>query len=402
MTLSSVIRRRLGSLRQALRSSPIYPLYRRLPERRQLADLGSLVDEIVRSPAGLDVADSIHLQIEQRRAQRRTLPASFRDATVVGFGASGWERYGLWPSFERECDFHFFSDGIKNDEPAYCMTTLGRRERAARLVEFVRQVDKQRQVHIVFIYADSSNLTPEALGDLAQMGCWTVLMGLDDRHTFKAFARGQLTVGVETVAPHCDLYWTSWRAGALLLSTRGSRAWFGGLGADPAFYHPVEVAQDIDVLFLGQAYGSRREVIRALQERGLKVDCRGFGWGGEFVSFDETIRLFSRAKIVLGISNVGAMSNVTIMKGRDFEVPMCGACYLTQYTEELGDFFDIGKDLLCYADPLQAAEIIATLLRDPARRERLRRNARESALARNTWARRLQEMFQVLAGQSGG
>jgi len=246
------------------------------------------------------------------------------------------------------------------------------------------------------MYADSANFSPNLIRALHDRGCWTVLMGLDDRHTFVRHRVGDLDVGVEVIAPSVDLYWTSWRTGRLAHYAIGSRAWLGGVAADPSFYRPVPVAKDIDVLFLGQAYGVRRELISSIQSFGIQVECRGYGWGSGYLGFEDLVRLFSRAKVVLGVSTVGAMDDVTILKGRDFEVPMCGACYLTQYVEELSDFFRIGQDIVCYFSAAQAADILKSLLRDEQRRASLQRNALAHSVECNTWEHRLTAMYDLL------
>jgi hypothetical protein len=387
-------------VRTVLRNSSFYGYYRPVAAARQRRALRTLVRRAATKNLSDNVYQSIATQLAARRLKRRDLPPALRDATVVGVGALGWERHGLWPSFERSCNFTHFSDGLGIDVPFYCHSRNEQQHRSARLLEAIDQVGARTPVNLCFFYADSSNIAPDLFAALHDRGIWTVLMGLDDRHTFTKFQRGDLTVGVETVAPHVDLYWTSWRAGILLLHQIGSRPWLGGAAADPLFHRPMPTAKSIDVLFLGQAYGARREIIRELRALGIEVECRGYGWEGGNLDFEECIRLFSSAKIVLGISAVGAMSDVTILKGRDFEAPMCGACYVTQYSEELTDFFTLGTDLVCYSTPFQAAEVISTLLANPDRRTELSENALKRSLHSNTWDKRISEMYEILSAPS--
>jgi spore maturation protein CgeB len=399
MTLRNQVRKQIDRARERLRNSDLYPYWRRIPARRQEAEVELLLARINAMPRGLDVAADNTRQLASRRGERHVLPATAGELSVVGFGARGWEKHGLWASLGRVFRARFFSDDVPIDHPLACRTQAERKARGERLVGFVEAAGRDGPVHMVFLYCDHSNVDAEALRRLRELGAWVVWMGLDDRHTFLPFERDEFTLGVETIAPHADLYWTTWRAGILLHHSIGSRAWLGGLGADPDFYKPVEVPRDLDVLFLGQSYGVRREIVWRLRRMGIAVEARGFGWPNGFVSFEETIRSFSRARIVLGISAVGAMDGVTIMKGRDFEVPMCGACYVTQHVAELSDFFAIGKELACYGDALGAAEQIAWLLRDEAAAASMRSAALAGALARNTWDARLRELFEVLTGQ---
>jgi hypothetical protein len=385
-------------LRERLRQTPIHRLYRPFSERRQRAELLSLLDRIAQVPATIDPTAEMRRGLAARAPMRKPLPDSMRDARVIAVGARGWEVNGLWPSLGRSFDFDFFADGVPEPQPFYCNTPAEQAARSRRILEFVEARDRERPVHAVFFYADPSNLTPDLFEGLARLGCWTILMGLDDRHTFARLVRpGGAVAGVEAIAPHVDLYWTTWRAGTLLHHSIGSRAWMGGYGADPRYFRPVDPAEEYDVLFIGQSYGIRREFIGRLRRWGIRVECRGFGWDNTaFLPFDETVRLFSRAKIVLGMSNVANFEDVAIMKGRDFEIPMCGACYVTQYCEEIGDFFHLGRDIACYATARECAEILHGLLRDEPRRAALRRNALQQSLEHNTWDRRLSEMYELL------
>lgn len=394
--MSHELRKQLDRLRARLGSGPLYRYLRKIPAARQRAKFRDLVARANALPLDLDLDGWLRKQLAERAPLRKALPSRLADATIVGVGARGWERRGLWPSLARLSDFHLFSDGLADDVAYHCNSAAERDGRNLRLLDFVADIERTRPVHIVFIYAHSRNLSPSLMQQLHDRGCWTVLMGLDDKHTFLRERVGDLDVGVETIAPSVDLYWTTWRTGRLVHYAIGSRAWLGGFGADPAFYHPFPVEKDIDVLFLGAAYGVRREIIDAIRSCGVRIESAGSGWESGFVSFDTIVRHFSRARVVLGVSNVGSMDDVTIIKGRDFEVPMCGACYLTQYVDELTDFFAIGRDILCYQTASQAADTLASLLRDEPRRRELAKNALQRSLDHNTWEHRIKAMYAVL------
>jgi len=386
----------LDEKRAWLRQSPAYRYYRRTAARRQRREL----ERLVHMAMNLATDEATHArsarELDGRKSSRKPLPETLGAANVVGVGAQGWERFGLWPSFGRSCDFHLFTDGLDVDVPFYCHSRTERDARIERLLGFIDGIERTAPVHACFIYADASNLSADLFRRLHDRGIWTILMGLDDRHTFAPFKRGDLEAGVATVSPLVDLYWTSWRTGVLVHRSVGGRAWFGGAAADPTFHRALPPTEETDVLFLGQAYGARREIIGELRDLGVNVTCRGHGWDGGFVSFEDYVRLYATAKIVLGISAVGAMDDVTILKGRDFEAPMCGTCYVTQYTEELSEFFDLGSEVGCYSTPLQAAELIVTLLNDPPRREAMRKRALAASLENNTWSVRLRQLYEVM------
>ena len=130
--------------------------------------------------------------------------------------------------------------------------------------------------------------------------------------------------------------------------------------------------------------------------QGFQVDAFGGGWPSGRVSFDETVNLFSRAKVVLGCGTVQHTDGVFHLKGRDFEVPMCGVVYLTTYCWELSLSYDIGREILCYSSLPECAEVLHHILRDPTRADAMRAAVLDGARARHTWERRIQDMFTLL------
>jgi spore maturation protein CgeB len=85
------------------------------------------------------------------------------------------------------------------------------------------------------------------------------------------------------------------------------------------------------------------------------------------------------------------------LKGRDFEVPMTGALYLTTFNEELSRHFDIGREILCYGSYAECAEIIVRMLRAPDQAQAIRTAGHARALRDHTWRRRIGDLFDALA-----
>ena len=155
--------------------------------------------------------------------------------------------------------------------------------------------------------------------------------------------------------------------------------------------------KDIDVVFVGRKYGRRGEMIERL--RALGIDARGFGrdWESGEVSQETMIELFNRARIVLGMGETPEEEiDVLQIKGRDFEVPMCGALYLTQHNPDLQPFFRFGEDIDTYRNEDELIGKVRYYLDHPEHAERIRRNARQRSLREHTWEARFQTAFEAL------
>lgn len=375
----------LRYLKSALIETPVYDGWTALQTMRQQRCFDRLMRTV--HVSGTDVR-SLAEVLAVRRLGRRKLS---RRPRVLAIGHEAWEQYGLWPSFRKLADFHFYPIGLRNGVWGESF----RRIEGQRILAAVDALESDGGVELVFIYADSSFLAPEMLQGLAERKIWTVLMGLDDKHKLERRVEMGMPVGQELVAPLVDVYWTTWKAALPYFWKIGARPLYLAEGADPSFHRPMELERDIDVTFLGARYGVREKLVRYLHHEGFEVEAYGKGWPNGHVSFKHSVELINRSKVVLGIGGVGHLDGVQHLKGRDFEVPMCGAVYLTTYNPELSDWYSIGKDILCYSSPQNCAESLDWLLRAPDTQARIREAAVFCALKNHTWERRLSRLLDV-------
>ena len=107
------------------------------------------------------------------------------------------------------------------------------------------------------------------------------------------------------------------------------------------------------------------------------------------------MRIYSRSRINLGFGGVGYSRNLMCLKGRDFEVPMCRAVYLTQDNPELSSVFDVGNDIVTYRNERDCAATIRTLLDNPDRAEQIRAAGHRRCARDHTYQARWREVFEL-------
>jgi spore maturation protein CgeB len=119
---------------------------------------------------------------------------------------------------------------------------------------------------------------------------------------------------------------------------------------------------------------------------------------GGVLSDREMVRMYSRSKINLGFSSCGEThkteARILQVRLRDFEVPMSGGFYMVEYMEELEEFFEVGKEVVCYTGPEDLADKIKYYLRHDAERESIRRAGHERCLRDHTWRKRFEKVFE--------
>lgn len=225
------------------------------------------------------------------------------------------------------------------------------------------------------------------------------------------------------------------------------------MGANPDIYRPVEVAYRYEASFVGQRYADRGEIMSALISAGIDAHAFGPRWRkdaervgnvsfydrmdkilsiirmhgtgytvryifskyrkmvndkkedkvlasqvGGILADDAMVRVFSESKINLGFATVysgGREGGEELyhLRLRDFEIPMCGGFYLTHYTEELEDYFTVGKEIECYRDTAELLDKCHYYLKHDSKREEIRHAGLKRSLACHTWNRRFDDLF---------
>jgi spore maturation protein CgeB len=225
------------------------------------------------------------------------------------------------------------------------------------------------------------------------------------------------------------------------------------MAADPAFYTPNGAEYRYNVSFVGQRYANRGALISRLVRSGIEVDVFGPRWqsNGETVgnaSLSERIDklvtmvretglrsaalfalgkvgkklidlredrlissnshgiltdeamvcVFAESRINLGFANVYRNGNewsapMSHLRLRDFEVPMTGGFYLTQYTEEIERYFKVGLEIECYKSDDELIDKCRYYLRHPSEREKIRRAGLARSLACHTWEHRFTKLL---------
>lgn len=196
-------------------------------------------------------------------------------------------------------------------------------------------------------------------------------------------------------------------------------------------YQKRDLPYKYDVSFVGVPYGKRRLMIEKLNNAGIKVVCFGKGWPAGHVSQDEMISIFSQSKInlnftagsgvlwkELGYLVVSRRWDRSIrannplhypyllrsmlgtfrkqIKGRNFEVPGCGGFLLTNYADNLKDYYEIGKEIVVYEGTRDLIEKIRYYLEHDAEREEIARAGYERTLRDHTFERRFNDIFKAM------
>lgn len=159
----------------------------------------------------------------------------------------------------------------------------------------------------------------------------------------------------------------------------------------PKYTRYPDARKDVDVSFVGQPHGDRRQVVGALQRAGLQVQTFGHGWGRR-LTFDEMIMMFNRSKINLNLNNACDAQHKQI-KGRNFEIPGCGGFILTELAENLHDYYAPGVEIGTYSSTNDLVDKVRHYLTREEERTKIADAGYHRTLSEHTYAHRFNHIF---------
>ncbi|MBT4178259.1 MAG: glycosyltransferase family 1 protein [Candidatus Marinimicrobia bacterium] len=172
----------------------------------------------------------------------------------------------------------------------------------------------------------------------------------------------------------------------------------------------LEINLSTDICFVGGQFPRRKKYITSLTS--LELEIYGPGWRKgkdafnrdlsqcikkSFIWGEDLVELYNNSKIVLNISqwspNKRSGQNLRL-----FDVPSCGAFLLTDYSEELLDFFEPGVEIETFESPEELSDKVKYYLSHPVEREKIARRGYEKSLELPSYSDRVQQIIKSIEG----
>ncbi len=266
---------------------------------------------------------------------------------------------------------------------------------AAEIQKFSEK-EKNLSPDLILFYARSSLLSDEVFEHLRKR--WRVPvwgMNLDDKTQF--FDHNIYSEGEDNYqhwAKKFDLNLTGTLAATQWYRQRGLACTYcpSGFHQSEKSSPPTSCDYRYPMSFIGSARPEREIIISQLVAAGVPINLFGSGWPqSEWVSNPQEIYRSSQFNLGIGIASPSL--TLTSVKGRDFECPGAGACYLTTYNWELAHHFEIGKEILCYRSVEELIEIFSFYKKRPEECLKIAQAAWQRCSEEHTWEKRFRKIF---------
>jgi hypothetical protein len=169
-----------------------------------------------------------------------------------------------------------------------------------------------------------------------------------------------------------------------------------------------EVSKDVDASFVGGISRHHGKAIPVLEYLARNTHMQFFGYGADSLNKDSPIRArhhgevwgldmyraLARSRITLNRHINVAENNANNM--RLYEATGVGSMLITDRKDNLGELFEVGKEVVAYSSPEEAAELIRYYLAHPAEADAIARAGQARTLRDHTYKQRMAELLPIL------
>lgn len=169
-----------------------------------------------------------------------------------------------------------------------------------------------------------------------------------------------------------------------------------------------EVEKDIPASFVGGISRHHGKAIPTLEYLAEQTPIEFFGYGASSLDSHSPIlpkhhgevwgmemyRALARSRITLNRHINVAENNANNM--RLYEATGTGTLLITDRKDNLGELFEIDKEIVAYSSPEEAAELINYYLEHPTEAQAIAAAGQQRTLAEHTYYQRMQELVPIL------
>lgn len=206
-----------------------------------------------------------------------------------------------------------------------------------------------------------------------------------------------------------DLIMTSFPHFVPRLRARGLAAEYLRIGFDTRVLELLgSVERDVDASFVGGISRHHGKALPMLEYLAGSTPIEFFGYGVSSLSRSSSIvarhrgevwgvdmyRALARSRVTLNRHINVAENNANNM--RLYEATGVGSLLITDQKDNLGELFDVGKEVVAYARPEEAAELIRYYIAHPEEANTIARAGQARTLREHTYQRRMEELVPLL------
>jgi hypothetical protein len=206
-----------------------------------------------------------------------------------------------------------------------------------------------------------------------------------------------------------DLILTSFPHFVPRLRALGIASEFFRIGFEPRVLQKLgSVSKDVEVSFVGGISRHHAGALRILEHLAATTPIQFFGYGADTLDVASPIRPRHHGEVWgLDMYRALARSRITVNRHIDvaenhannmrlYEATGVGTLLITDRKDNLGEIFDVGKEVLAYDGAAEAADLIRYFLTHPAEQQAIAKAGQSRTMRDHTYRQRMEELVAIL------
>lgn len=183
------------------------------------------------------------------------------------------------------------------------------------------------------------------------------------------------------------------------------------IGFEPRILQELGVTErNIDVSFVGGISRYHYESVPMLEHLAYSTPIQFFGYGVENLDKSSPIHSRHNGEVwgldmyrILGKSRITVNRHINIAgeeanNMRLFEATGMGSLLITDKKKNLGELFEVNKEVVTYSCKEEAAELINHFLKNPEEADKIAKAGQEKTIEMHSYRQRMRELVPILGG----
>ncbi len=236
-------------------------------------------------------------------------------------------------------------------------------EGVIRMNNNIIELVKEKSPKYVIWPTRTYEILEETFQEIRKLGSYIILWFLDDETRFDNYSKWW--------TPYTDYVFTADIGSLSFHKKLNAKAYHMPVSAEPELFNPAQSTNSYDISFVGSIYvADRTDLVKKFKNDGVSIATFGKGTKNGFIEHDDMVNLFFSSKINICFTKSSANTR-NQLKGKIFDITMSGGFLLCEYVEGIENFFELGKEIICFKNYNEALEKINYYLKHDTEREQI-------------------------------
>jgi spore maturation protein CgeB len=252
--------------------------------------------------------------------------------------------------------------------------------------EIVDIVKRERPKYVLWV-TSLNEVLESTFKIIKQYGSKVIGWFFDDEFRFDTYSKWWI--------PYLDYFLTSDKNCVQKYKDLGANVLHFIVYSSPEIFRRLALPKRYDVSFVGSKIADREKWVVGLHTMGVSVKTFGRGWDCGRVPLEQMVEIYNTSRINLCFMKT-CVKNAMQMKCKIFDICMCGGFLLCEYTPGIEEYYEIGREIVCFESLIDLKQKIEYYLRHEDEREQIAEAGYQRAIKDHNFQVRLAHLFQTL------